>query len=828
MANALMPHRLDLQNDSLREVIEWNFPMEHLNYTKFKYLSLETEMRNKMWENESKRNFYQQIGSSNSSQVLDQNQNVSNDITHFSNENHASNSNLTSSKPGGKFSSANISQNYTSNGNYQTNSNISTDFSSISLGGSQHMTPSLNLIQTENLIQNGQEYDNILIFKKSNEKDMKRKLITNDSSSVKEELLEMKSIFTKMMAAQTEDLIGFPEPVHLVLKLIKLECNLKEKDATIYNLETTIKKLKQESEKIKDDHEFQLASQQQETKFLKEKIDYKAEIEASLKSRSKETNDKVSVERLNEHIERLKEKIQEMETNNIQSEQKLKQLAHDAAISHQDLENMQEVIKNLQLNEKSHKIEIERYIAIEKEGLERERQDRYLLLVEQNKLKHKVEKLSENCKSYQMKNEELCRIQNELEQECDQFRKLKKMIQDHGLPNHEQLIMLQQQTEMFKDDVLTERKDRERAQAQREKMRRDLEILQSRNQSLQEQVYKYQEHIMRLNTGDRRILQNQEFLQMGHQVTRYKPPSYPAVNSWDLDTEFAGNKGGNKFARQLSSPAYFNPKIRMGTDMASNLLKNSSAVSQDLTSPVLNGRQGSPVNDPSLSRQSSLNGFPNNVRGISRRPQSFSDITDFDQWSQAQGLNQQTRNPTAAINRSPRSPLLGQSNDPWMVPPSNVPSQVRQGGSNEFNYVNNIWSQHAPTLPVIFNGENLNSNNLVRMPSTFNWQLNDNQYPIHPNRINSPYGGQSDRLNSLKNFQGIDTWSTCSDDLNNIGGSRTATPVSNQSDFVIKEDRENHDNGTRISAGFQCGKCSARYHDTEAFRSHVEKCFNNS
>ena len=44
-----------------------------------------------------------------------------------------------------------------------------------------------------------------------------------------------------------------------------------------------------------------------------------------------------------------------------------------------------------------------------------------------------------------MKNEELCRIQNELEQECDQFRKLKKIIQDHGLPNHEQLVILQQQ-----------------------------------------------------------------------------------------------------------------------------------------------------------------------------------------------------------------------------------------------------------------------------------------------------------------------------------------------------------------------------------------------
>ena len=46
---------------------------------------------------------------------------------------------------------------------------------------------------------------------------------------------------------------------------------------------------------------------------------------------------------------------------------------------------------------------------------------------------------------FQIKNDELTRIQNELEQEVDGFRKLKKLIQEHGLPNHDQLIMLQQQ-----------------------------------------------------------------------------------------------------------------------------------------------------------------------------------------------------------------------------------------------------------------------------------------------------------------------------------------------------------------------------------------------
>ena len=76
---------------------------------------------------------------------------------------------------------------------------------------------------------------------------------------------------------------------------------------------------------------------------------------------------------------------------------------------------------------------------------------------------------------------------------------------------------------MFKDDVLSERKDRERAQAQRDKLRRDLEILQSRNQSLQEQVYKYQEHIMRLNTGDRRV-QQQDFIPQQQQQQPPPPP----------------------------------------------------------------------------------------------------------------------------------------------------------------------------------------------------------------------------------------------------------------------------------------------------------------
>ena len=170
MANAIMAHRLDSQNDSLREVIDWNLPMEHMDYADFSKLSLEIEIRNKMWENESnKRNLYQQQSSSNSSPILDQNQNVSNDIAHFINENHTSNSSLTSSEShGGKFSMATINQNFTNNGNYQSSQNMAANFSSISLGGSpsrnQHLMQSSNLIQNENLSESGQGYDSRMVY----------------------------------------------------------------------------------------------------------------------------------------------------------------------------------------------------------------------------------------------------------------------------------------------------------------------------------------------------------------------------------------------------------------------------------------------------------------------------------------------------------------------------------------------------------------------------------------------------------------------------------------------------------------------------------------
>ena len=75
-----------------------------------------------------------------------------------------------------------------------------------------------------------------------------------------------------------------------------------------------------------------------------------------------------------------------------------------------------------------------------------------------------------------------------------------------------------------------------------------------------------------------------------------------------LHTLFSQNSG--KFARQLSSPAYFNPKIRVGPNMNNQVIKGSQ-----LNGPMNQGnsnRQNSPVGE--INQNRSVNGFPNNYQ----------------------------------------------------------------------------------------------------------------------------------------------------------------------------------------------------------------------
>lgn len=79
---------------------------------------------------------------------------------------------------------------------------------------------------------------------------------------------------------------------------------------------------------------------------------------------------------------------------------------------------------------------------------------------------------------------------------------------------------------------------------------------------------------------------------------------------------------------------------------------------------------------------------------------------------------------------------------------------------------------------------------------------------------------------------GGETWSTATDDLNmpSSGGGQISSPDS--SDYHSAGNMESHNGNVSDSpsphgiGGFQCGKCSMKFQDTESFRGHVEKCFN--
>eukprot|EP00111_Clytia_hemisphaerica_P019578 TCONS_00057772-protein len=799
----------------MREHIEWDLPYDTdgRDYPDLSNLSLGTEMRNKLWENENKMmlaNNNMGIHQSQSSPTLshlDHNQNQTPEPSNmqYINGLPLSLNNLNKNNSQGVFVQA-------STENFNTGKFVKGSQSMAGTG----LSPTTNLPKQRPRNQPLLQSPMPMSDKSSPDLPHENGFALDptrlsENQSMKEELLEMKSIFTRLVT-KTDDVAGLPEPVQLALKVIKLEGMKQDYEKKIQAHETQAANHQTMLEKEKKDHEFELAALKKENMFLKERIDYKATLEASTKGRMKgkdENSESELVEELKDEIKTLKENL---ETTTYQAKSKEESLEHqiksmkcDIESFEKDIKGMHEKMSSEQTKEQQRRAEIDRYIIMEQEALERERQDRYLLLVEQNKLKHKVEKLSESCKSYQMKNEELCRIQNELEQECDQFRKLKKIIQDHGLPNHEQLVVLQQQTEMFKDDVLSERKDRERAQAQRDKLRRDLEILQSRNQSLQEQVYKYQEHIMRLNTGDQRVPQQEIIPQ--HQ-----------------------GGGNGRFSRQLSNPAYFNPRMRMGgpPSVVNALMKNP--ISQNANGGNQQNRQ--PFGEIQSQRNmQNFNGYANTntsnnnydwkqqqaqqpqQRNFSPQPSPQQPQIIQQQQTQQQAQRNMFSPASPVGNRMPQSPLLGPNGDPWVMAPSspnntnsNNQQQVMSGGGS---YNQNIWSQQAsPSSPNSFNSSP-NPYNARNSPTPSNWQSEGSFTPTSNGassesntNTGTTAGGQSKHWSSLNEGANDKNKS-----LNVLNGSKPQ-------------------DAPETPAGFQCGKCNTKLPDTDAFRGHAEICFN--
>lgn len=74
-----------------------------------------------------------------------------------------------------------------------------------------------------------------------------------------------------------------------------------------------------------------------------------------------------------------------------------------------DLANYQNELKTItlkyeeeQVKDQKRKVEIQRFVATVRESIEKERRDQYHFICEHNQLKHKWDKLNENCKSYQV------------------------------------------------------------------------------------------------------------------------------------------------------------------------------------------------------------------------------------------------------------------------------------------------------------------------------------------------------------------------------------------------------------------------------------------
>ena len=70
---------------------------------------------------------------------------------------------------------------------------------------------------------------------------------------------------------------------------------------------------------------------------------------------------------------------------------------------------------------------------------------------------------------------------------------------------------------------------------------------------------------------------------------------------------------------------------------------------------------------------------------------------------------------------------------------------------------------------------------------------------------------------------GGETWSTITEDSGNV----SSNPPEYQDGSEAK-DKESANSAQIVHPidGFQCGKCNTKCDDTEAFRGHIEKCFN--
>eukprot|EP00794_Sanderia_malayensis_P012032 gene12032-13274_t len=808
-----------MDNSPEMENIEWDIPVSEVvqsagkddtttqdNWLDFSKLSLGTEMRNKIWEEENK----ESLGGGGFSKIPGY-RGDSTTNTNF--ESCLVNGKSTTSTeeqmiPGGKF--YNRPQNLTSRNMFDFPTTRSNNMRNGFHSGNNFLNPnSPSFSPSFSPSNHGQVTSHA--EESVNGRTENRfgfpgpggelRVLQNDNHMLHRQVVELKAVLGELHALQSGSMPpdvsnpALPDPVYLCLSLLKMEQQLQEKTEECRAQSDKITTQSTEMEKARKEREFEVAKLKKDVKVIQEKLDEKVkeQEEKSSKREEKYGHGKNGMsklaEELKEELKKVKEEKEklnkELEDSKAEMSFKESTMKIDAHRLEQEIKTLKDHISQSQEDEVNKKEDLERMFLAARETVDKERQDKYMLLVEQNKLKHKVEKLTESLKSYQIKNDELTRIQNELEQEVDGFRKLKKLIHEHGLPNHDQLIMLQQQAESYKEDVLSERKDRERAQAQREKLRRDFETSQTRLSSLQEQVYKYQEHIMKLNTDRQRLMQQ-------------------------LDA-VTGQNHGSKLIRQLSTPNFMGSKLNFDRTLSKNQF---SPPNQPRMRPHNGPGPGGPFPDDMMRGRGFRNGFNQAPQRAfnDRRPPSGG---PFDGWQRSmdQQRPMQGQGGYSMMNKAPRSPLLNPQAEPWRFGgQQNV--QQNQSANSQFNsglgYNGGIWSQQqGPRSPSSYGNMRSTPPNMWQFPTS----EHQNQSGFQAPQISRPPG-----------IKPTDTWSTVTDEQQNH-------PVVSQEESLFptpppgSSDNSPESGSNSNNDVYVCRKCDSKYMDGESFRSHVEKCF---
>ena len=161
----------------------------------------------------------------------------------------------------------------------------------------------------------------------------------------------------------------------------------------------------------------------------------------------------------------------------------------------QSVKQYEDIIGQYQVSEQTRKREVDSALNTAREVVERERREKLDVLSDRKSREEQYEQVTKAMNILQTENEELLKLKRQQDEKLAELTRLKTLIQENGFPNVEQFLMLQRQLDTMRDEFFAERKERERLQSQKDKTKRELEAAQSRIASLQEQVYKYREHI---------------------------------------------------------------------------------------------------------------------------------------------------------------------------------------------------------------------------------------------------------------------------------------------------------------------------------------------